>query len=46
MRFNNASGREVRHSFGARSWKNTGKWQYDLEGVLQLGTIDSQKIYA
>jgi hypothetical protein len=44
--FNNASGRELRHSFGARSWKNTGKWQYDLEGVLQFGAIDSQKIYA
>ena len=44
--FDNAAGREQRHSLGARVWNNTGKWQYDFEGVYQFGTIDSQKISA
>jgi hypothetical protein len=45
-RFDNASGEEYRHSVGARIWRNTGNWIYDLEALVQFGTIGTQKIQA
>ncbi len=37
---------EWRHSFGLRTWRSSGKWQYDNEAVLQLGSFGSQDIFA
>jgi len=37
---------ELRHSLGFRMWKSEGKWQYDNEAVLQLGSFGNQNIFA
>lgn len=44
--FDDGSGKELRHSFGARVWKNKGNWKYDFEGVYQFGKLDDQDIFA
>ena len=44
--FDDAFGKEQRHSFGTRIWKNKGNWNYDFEGVYQLGEIQNQDILA
>lgn len=42
----NASGKEVRHSFGTRIWKNKGSWKYDIEAIYQLGKLADKTISA
>lgn len=44
--YDDGSGRELRHSFGTRIWKNAGNWQYDFESVYQIGKLGSQNIRA
>jgi hypothetical protein len=44
--FDDGSGKELRHSFGARIWKNEGNWRYDFEGVYQFGKLENQNISA
>ncbi|RYJ42789.1 alginate export family protein [Flavobacterium beibuense] len=44
--FNDASGKEVRHSTGIRIWKNKGSWQYDFEAVAQFGKMEDKTISA
>lgn len=45
-RFDQGSGREERHSFGTRLWGRNGPWDYNFEGVYQLGTFGSGSIRA
>lgn len=40
------AGRERRHSIGARIWKRSSTWQYDLEGVYQWGKLADNRISA
>jgi hypothetical protein len=40
--FGEASGREVRHSFGLRSHGVSGDWHWNVEGVMQFGHFDGQ----
>jgi hypothetical protein len=40
------AGKEVRHTFGGRLWKNTGALTYDLEGAYQTGAFDHGSIRA
>lgn len=44
--FDEGKGRERRHSVGARIWKNTPTWQYDLEGLYQFGKFANSTISA
>lgn len=44
--FDDASGKEKRHSFGTRIWKNKGNWNYDFEGIYQFGKLQNQNILA
>jgi len=44
--FDDALGKERRHSFGTRIWKNKGNWNYDFEGVYQFGKIQEKSILA
>jgi hypothetical protein len=37
---------ETRHSIGSRLWGRHAGWDYDVEGVAQFGTFDSQDIRA
>ena len=44
--FDNGAGEELRHSVGIRAWGGSARWQYDLEGVYQFGTVGSKLIRA
>ena len=44
--FNDAQGREMRHSTGARSWGKNKGWRYDVEALYQFGTVDTKDISA
>lgn len=44
--FDDGKGKELRHSIGARIWKKSGNWQYDLEGLYQFGKFADGKIDA
>jgi hypothetical protein len=44
--FNDGKGKEIRHSLGARLWKTTSDFQYDIEGVYQMGTFNNGNIDA
>lgn len=44
--FNDATGRELRHSFGTRIWGSGGNWDYDFEGIYQLGDMAGKDISA
>ena len=44
--FDDAKGKELRHSIGSRVWKKSGNWQYDFEGVYQWGKFATQGISA
>lgn len=46
MTYELGTAREWRHSVGTRMWKTWGKWQYDNEGIIQLGTFGEQDILA
>lgn len=45
-RFDSTSGVETRHSFGLRSFGVAGGWDYNIEPVLQFGTIEDDEILA
>lgn len=44
--FDNAEGKELRHSVGTRIWKNKGAWKYDIEAIYQFGKIADKDISA
>jgi len=44
--FDDASGKELRHSVGTRIWGKYEEWRYDAEAVYQFGAIDSKDIKA
>lgn len=44
--FDEGKGRETRHSVGARIFKNSPEWRYDLEGLYQFGKFDVSNISA
>lgn len=44
--FDDGAGRERRHSIGARIWKRSSGWQYDVEGVYQFGKLADNTIAA
>lgn len=46
VKFDDAVGDELRHSFGARFWKNTDTWRVDFEGVYQIGSLNKFEIRA
>ncbi|KQT26150.1 hypothetical protein ASG22_05630 [Chryseobacterium sp. Leaf405] len=44
--FNDAMGKEIRHSLGARIWGKSESWRYDGEAVYQFGDVGSKDINA
>ncbi|WP_336963011.1 alginate export family protein [Sphingobium aquiterrae] len=44
--FGGVSGREERHSIGARAHGASGPWSWNVEGVVQLGRFAGQEIRA
>lgn len=44
--FNDAGGRELRHSFGSRIWGKEKGWKWDAEAVYQVGKIAEKDIAA
>jgi hypothetical protein len=44
--FGDVSAREVRHSLGLRSHGTAGEWDWNVEGVVQVGRFGQQKIRA
>jgi hypothetical protein len=44
--FNNAAGKETRHSIGTRLFGSAGNWNYDAEAVYQFGAIGKSDIVA
>lgn len=44
--FDDASGKELRHSLGTRIWGKYDNWRYDAEAVYQFGDVDSKDIKA
>ncbi len=45
-RFGGRTGRELRHSVGARSFGTAGDWHWNVEGVVQVGRFASRTIGA
>ncbi len=45
-RFQAGSGRERRHSFGARVYGAAGSWDWDIEPVIQVGRFGTGRIAA
>jgi hypothetical protein len=39
-------GREIRHTIGSRSFKTSGKWDFNYEGILQWGSFLGKPIRA
>ena len=46
VRIDDATGGEMRHTFGTRVWKNKGPFQYDFEAVYQFGRLAGKDIAA
>lgn len=44
--FDDADGKELRHSLGTRIWGKYNNWRYDAEAVYQFGTVDIKDIKA
>jgi Alginate export len=44
--FDDGSGKELRHSIGARIWDSKEDWNYDIEGLYQLGKFAGKNISA
>lgn len=44
--FDEGSAKELRHSFGTRIWKRTGRLYYDFEGLYQSGHFGTKRISA
>lgn len=45
-RFDQGQGRELRHSWGARFWKTSGAFDYNVEAVLQTGRFANTDVGA
>jgi hypothetical protein len=45
-RFDQGTGHEVRHAVGARVWGKRGKWDFDVEPMLQFGSFGDGDILA
>lgn len=45
-RFNDVSGRELRHSFGVRSYSIKGRLSYNTELIIQWGELENNSIFA
>jgi len=45
-RFNQGLGRENRQTFGVRHFGKNGGWDYDTEGIVQVGTFNAGQIRA
>jgi hypothetical protein len=44
--FDDAGGKETRHSIGTRIWNNGKRWKYDVEALYQVGKSAEKKIAA
>lgn len=44
--FDENKGQETRHSIGARAFKSSQTWQYDMEGLYQFGDFNHSNISA
>lgn len=44
--FDDAAGKELRHSLGSRIWGSKNNWRYDVEGLYQFGKSDTKTISA
>lgn len=44
--FEKGSGRTIRHTIGSRSWKNSGPWDFNYEGIVQWGSFHGLPIRA
>lgn len=44
--FDDATGKELRHSAGTRIWGKYENWRYDAEAVYQFGNVDVKDIQA
>ena len=44
--FDDATGKETRHSVGTRLWYKNKTWMYDVEGVYQWGHVSNNSIRA
>lgn len=44
--FDDATGKEIRHSLGTRIWGKSGNWRYDGEAVYQFGDVAEKNINA
>jgi hypothetical protein len=44
--FDDATGKEIRHSLGTRIWGKSGDWRYDGEAVYQFGDVADKNISA
>jgi hypothetical protein len=44
--FGGRTGRELRHSIGARSFGNAGDWHWNVEGIAQFGQFAGSRIAA
>ena len=45
-KLDDAIGKEVRHTFGTRIWKNNGNFKYDFEAIYQFGKLAGKDITA
>lgn len=46
VKFDDALGKELRHSIGTRIWGNKNGWRYDFEGLYQFGDVSDKRIRA
>lgn len=44
--FDQGTGRQELHSFGARAFGDSGRWYWNIEGVLQRGSFDGGRVKA
>ncbi|PZR20574.1 MAG: hypothetical protein DI539_10460 [Flavobacterium psychrophilum] len=44
--FDDAGGKELRHSLGTRIWGKYNNWRYDAEAVYQFGSVDTKDVSA
>jgi Alginate export len=44
--FQKAVGRESRHTIGSRSWKTSGRWDFNYEEIVQWGSFADRRIRA
>ena len=45
-KFDDGTGRELRHSIGSRIWAARKFWRYDIEGLYQFGNFTGKQISA